>query len=202
MIISHCHKFIFIKTKKTAGTSIEYFLSKHCGEDDIVTPIYPHIEGHLPRNHDGFYNHISAEEVLRKVGESIWRAYFTFTVERNPWDKTLSYFHMINARANVVRTLDEYLHGSDFCSDYDLYMRQGCKDEIMVDKIIDFENLSSELGEIFEGLDIPYAGDLGIQAKSEYREDRRCYREVYSEAQAELVATAFSREIDLLGYSF
>jgi len=39
MIISHKYKFIFLKTQKTAGTSIEIFLSQHCGKDDIITPI-------------------------------------------------------------------------------------------------------------------------------------------------------------------
>lgn len=38
MIISHKHNFIFIKTAKTAGSSIEAYLSPFCGESDIVTP--------------------------------------------------------------------------------------------------------------------------------------------------------------------
>jgi Sulfotransferase family len=38
MIISHEHKFIFIKTKKTAGTAIEAALSALCGPSDVITP--------------------------------------------------------------------------------------------------------------------------------------------------------------------
>ena len=38
MIVSHEHKFIFLKTIKTAGTSIEAALAQICGPDDIITP--------------------------------------------------------------------------------------------------------------------------------------------------------------------
>jgi hypothetical protein len=38
MIVSHKHKLIFLKTKKTAGTAIEAALSELCGPDDIITP--------------------------------------------------------------------------------------------------------------------------------------------------------------------
>ncbi|WP_274475249.1 sulfotransferase family 2 domain-containing protein [Mangrovimonas aestuarii] len=39
MIVSHKHKFIFIKPQKTAGTSVELLLSRICGPDDIITPL-------------------------------------------------------------------------------------------------------------------------------------------------------------------
>jgi len=37
MIISHKHKFIFLKTKKTGGTSLEILLSKFAGSQDVIT---------------------------------------------------------------------------------------------------------------------------------------------------------------------
>lgn len=40
MIASYLHKFIFIRTRKTAGTTIEMTLGPvACGPDDIVTPL-------------------------------------------------------------------------------------------------------------------------------------------------------------------
>ena len=39
MIISHKHKFIFIKTFKVSGTSMEIALSNYLGKQDIITPI-------------------------------------------------------------------------------------------------------------------------------------------------------------------
>jgi len=41
MIVSHRHRFIYLRTRKTAGTSIEMFLRQFCGPDDIVTRDFP-----------------------------------------------------------------------------------------------------------------------------------------------------------------
>lgn len=44
MILSHTHRFIFIKTRKTGGTSVEIGLSRQAGPADIITPITPRDE--------------------------------------------------------------------------------------------------------------------------------------------------------------
>ena len=102
MIISHKHQFIFIKTKKVAGTSIEAALGQFCGKEDIITPsgictkeLSPQnykkkvmnmtprdwgkfaIEGSWPKQ---FYNHMSAREISSTLEGPVWRDYTKFTM--------------------------------------------------------------------------------------------------------------------------
>jgi len=57
MILSHEHRFLFIKGRKVGGTSIEMLLAPFCGPLDIITPISPVDEirrleaGGVPRNY-------------------------------------------------------------------------------------------------------------------------------------------------------
>ena len=228
MIISHRHKFIFIKTGKTAGTSIEVFLSQHCGPDDIVTPIFPHVESHMPRNFTGyfnpiaeiyafrgkgykdsikdlihrrkFYNHMPALRVRSRTPRDVWQNYFKFCVERDPWDKTVSDYHMQRWRSDGQLSFDTYLSKGQFCLNYPLYT--DCDNNILVDRILRYENLTDELNEVFKLLGIPFAGSLGVRAKSEYRADRRPYHEIYTDEQRSIVRGAFAVEIRMHNYEF
>jgi hypothetical protein len=229
MIISHKHKFVFIKTAKTAGTSIEVFLSKHCSPQDIVTPIFPPVEGHQPRNYEGFinpipeilerpgkffstlrpsftsrekfYNHMPAYEVRNRLPADAWNTYFKFCVERNPWEKVLSHYHMHAARKGGSLSLDEYLARGRFPINFFRYSdRSGSR--IIIDRVLRYENLLPELSEVFAQLHIPFQGTLGIAAKSEYRSDRRPYQEVFNDEQQRIVEKAFAKEIELHGYYF
>lgn len=59
MIVSYEHNFIFVKTRKTAGTSMEIALGTQVGEKDVITPLATEDEfvrlelqeASLPRNY-------------------------------------------------------------------------------------------------------------------------------------------------------
>src|SRR6476661_3864555 len=98
MIISHRHRFIFLKRRKTAGTSLELALSEHCGPDDLITAVSPEDEATRrtlgfpgPQNHfiNGreVMNHHPASIAMAIVGPDKWSSYYKFTIERNPYDK-------------------------------------------------------------------------------------------------------------------
>ena len=200
MIISHKYKFIFIKTRKTAGTSIEIYLSQYCDKNDTLTPIIPHVEPHVARNHEGCKNHMSALDVKNKVGNQIWNEYFVFCVERNPWDKTVSYYHMQNTVQKTKLDFDGYLSTKDLCSDYELYTDSD--GSVIVDRIIKYENLNNELSSVFNKLKIPFHGALDIYAKNEYRNKNKKYQEYFTSDQVDLIKQSHHKEIELLGYSF
>lgn len=213
MIISHKYKFIFIKTRKTAGTSIEVFLSQCCSKNDIFTPILPKIELHSPRNYKGiwnpipeildsknhdkditfenifkkpkFYNHIPAKLVKNRISREIWETYFKFCVERNPWDKTLSHYYMINDRSSNKITLDNYLDKGNFCTNYPQYTDSD--GNLLVDKVIKYENLNNELTQVFKKLGVSFDGSLGVRAKSNHRTNRRSYREILTVEQNKVI---------------
>ena len=136
MIVSHEHRFIFLKTAKTAGTSIEIALSKYCSPDDTVTPIF--VEDERTRAELGyqgpanylipygqysrldwcqfvatrrrlkFLNHSPAAHVQQYVESDIWNSYFKFSVERNPWDKLVSYYYWEH-RGTPTMPIDEWV---------------------------------------------------------------------------------------------
>src|SRR4029077_14138069 len=140
-------------------------------------------------------------EIRNRVPADVWNAYFKFCVERNPWDKVLSHYHMHAVREGGSLSFYDYLARGRFPINYFRYTDRSDR-EIIVDRIIRYENLLPELGEVFSQLGIPFNGTLGVAAKSEYRTDRRPYQEVFNNEQRKVVENAFAKEIELHGYRF
>jgi hypothetical protein len=229
MILCHRYKFIFLKTNKTAGTSIEIALSKFCEDRDVITPItaddellrtelqYRGPQNYLVplskygrqdllrlvlnRKRKRFYNHIAALRVKDYVGDAIWNDYYKFCFERNPWDRVVSqYFwrHPVAPRP----TLSEFIR-SDALNllkrrGIDVYTMSG---KIAVDRVCMFEELTAELEGVRNLLGIPVPLNLP-RAKSSSRQDRRHYRELFTDEDRERVGQKFAEEISLFGYEF
>ncbi len=138
MILSHKHGFIFLKTRKTASTSIEIALSSICGPDDIITPLSKDDErirknlGYRgPQNLNGYFrhysmkdwgkfflkrnwqfvkNHADAREVKSHIPDEIWNGYFKFCFERNPFDKVISHMdYRYNRGRSYPLSVSEYM---------------------------------------------------------------------------------------------
>ena len=113
MVINHKLKVIFIKSKKTAGTSFEIALSKYCGQSCIITSISDDDEKirkklgfRGPQNYKNYFwktenikiqgtfvNHTSASALRKCVPESIWNNYKKITIVRNPFDIAISRYY-------------------------------------------------------------------------------------------------------------
>lgn len=86
MIVSHRHRFVFVKTRKTAGSSIEAALFPFLGPDDICTG--SERDGTPRRNClEGTSGHLGWRTIRAMAPVD---GYYWFAFERNPWDKTVS----------------------------------------------------------------------------------------------------------------
>lgn len=232
MILSYAHRFIFIKTVKTAGTSIEVFLGRHCGQRDVVTPVIPPEAGHRPQNHRRlfnpleelrrlpltgpwgaskvstlkqfllarrFQNHMTAFQVRSRVPAEVWQTSFRFTVERNPFDKTLSYFHMLRTRGDV-RDLDELFDQGLLPTDWHRYT--DLDGTLLVDRVLRYEQLENDLGEVCRDLGIDWPGQLNASAKRGSRDPATSWRDELTPSHRRQIETAFARELDAFGYEW
>ncbi|WLD94433.1 sulfotransferase family 2 domain-containing protein [Alkalihalobacillus sp. AL-G] len=209
MIISHKYKFIFLKTKKTAGTSIEISLSRYCGDSDIITPIMSEDEkiraelGKYPQNHQigqiNFYNHDSANKIKSLIGEDIWNSYYKFCFDRNPWDKVISLYYFL-VRDPKKESFDEFLEreGYKLAYNFPIYT---LNNNSVVDYLGKYENLESDLKLICDKISLPFDGWLP-RAKGNFRQNRQHYSTQYNNHQRETIRNYFKKEIDLFNYKF
>ncbi len=216
MIISHRHRFVFVKTRKTAGTSIERFLGQFLGPDDVIM-------GAGERNHEGrwnptselvhhpdpsnlkltlkqwrdrhrYYQHMPAWRLRDRMGRSVWDSYFTFCFERDPWDKLVSFYWWRTRDLATRPDFDTWVRTTPNLSAWPLYT---IADRVAVDFIGRFESLETDLARILAriGLDAPV--DLPHD-KSGYRVDDEAV--TFRPELDDWVRQEFRHEIALMGY--
>jgi hypothetical protein len=198
MIISYKHKFIFVKTRKVAGSSIEKILYNYLGPNDICTG--SPADGTPMLNCNKSVGHRPASWFIKNVPQD-WKNLFTWTITRNPFDSLVSfyYFHRNNNKPLKVTsgTFDEFVLNADLkkFNDWYKYTKDG---KVLVDKVFKYETLHEELSN--QSI-IPYNNELlNVFVKNETRQFRE-YKNLYSQEMIEKVEKEFNPVLEKFGYS-
>lgn len=222
MIISHSRRFIFVKCRKTASTSLERAMVPQLAPEDIWTPISsPRRDGnnhysawpvdwlaarskwfsdHIGRNsrlHWRFYHdHIAAARIAGLLPGDRFRTYHKFCFDRNPWDFVVSLFHQRTAKGRFHGDFDRFLNEFPIEPNWALYTLD---DRPVVDVVYRYEDLGAALTDIATRLQL----DMPVlqRDKDRYRAEKD-YRPFYSQSSRDHVAQRWARTIALLGYDF
>ena len=148
-----------------------------------------------------FYNHIPAKEVKARVEPELWNGYFKFCFERNPWDRVISQHYWRN-QSEPRPPISDFVRSTTPLTlkkrGYGVYMIDG---RVAVDKVCKFENLTEELEAIRNQVGIPEPLELP-KAKSQYRKDKRSYRDILGEEDKARIAELFHDEIRMGEYEW
>ena len=229
MIISHRYKFIFIKTHKTAGSSMEMALGPLCGPDDIIAPMESNLGTDIPRNYhernllgstyaksrlfrkcidrhspllgDWYYEHMPAVRVRELVGGEIWNTYHKFCFERNPWAKVVSYYHWKTLGQNrKLPSFREYVLEKTKRLPLDARLYFD-GGQCLMDEVLDFSDFHVSFPALCQRLGIPFDGQMPRE-KTHINRQPIDYRGYYDDETRAKVAECFSREIRLMNYQW
>lgn len=223
MILSHQHRFIFIKTQKTAGGSLEIALSAICGPDDIITPLTISEEAtrsgrgaqnymvgeavrklrndgiyHAKRGQD-YFNHMGAEAVAAKQPEA-WATYFKAGFVRNPWDAQVSKFFW--RQRGLGDTSPEAFRKELLSKGVVAYRKLFIGDQLAVDFVGKYETLDADYRTLVARLGVEDPAPLPHTKNGVRPHESRDYRRYYDEESRDFVARECAAVIELGGYEF
>jgi hypothetical protein len=232
MIISHEHKFIFLKTKKTAGTAIEAALSELCGPDDVITPYREESErerqGRAPQNYRIEHPLKPKRTLLRRIlmrPERYYHASVGFYEHMPAWrvraylgeEVWQSYFKFAFDRNPWDRQVSWYLYKTKSKRarpSFERFMssrRRAYVDNFQiytldgspaVDFVGRYERLDEDLNKALELAGVGRELSVPRTNVTPNRDREADYREFYTPHTQGLVADWYANEIALLGYWF
>lgn len=200
MIISHTHKFIFIKSRKTAGSSIQHALAKFCGPMDVLTGA-------------GFCQevvqvggknlaHMEATSIRKKLDPNIWSQYYKFCFVRNPWDLTVSrYFWDLKKERTRESNFNDWVKAcsSSRWKKDELTQYSHVNGEMAVDFVGRYEQLEDDFERICLELGVPRP-ELPHEKVRHVKKEH--YSTYYDEDTIEIVRQNYQEAIDIFGYRF
>jgi hypothetical protein len=211
VLISHRKQFIYTKTAKTAGTSVESYFEKYCmpegawefahGREEYVSE--EGIIGYRGNNarEKKWYNHMPAIEIRDKIGPSIWHKYFKFCVIRNPFDKLVSGFFFnkeIKEGEDFIDSFRNWIKNGGSVSDRDKYL---INREICIDHFIRYENLENGIENVCNLQNMPFEPERIPKLKAGFRNREIPLREFYDEETIQIVSKRYKFELEHFNYN-
>ena len=153
-----------------------------------------------------YWDHISVHDLIEKMGEDGYRAYFSFAIIRNPWARYLSHYNYLlqnhrHPRHKKIRALgsfDAYLlkwlpenaGKGQWASVYSDDMQP------LVNYVARYENLQNDFAEICRKIGIP------ASLPHINRTRHKGYQQYYSPAGRAIVTELSAKDIEIFGYTF
>ena len=198
MIICHTHKFIYLKTPKTAGTSIEVFFEQFCEEGDIIG-----MRGkeNIQKFKPEWNNHMSAKKVCDKLDPDVWNSYFKFCSIRNPWDLMVSRYWYKRGMGLLESDFDTWICTEESCRN-NFPRFHSIDGAFAMDFCIRYERLHEDIQHICSVLGLPCDLSTLPTLKSTFRKSPDHYSQYYTKESREWVQEKFSDEIERFNYAF
>lgn len=216
MLVSHKHKLIFLKTRKTAGTSVEMLLEAATGlgpnppVERRVSEVteagligFRRIGGeNAAKGEKKWPPHTNARRLRRHLGDEIWNAYLKVACVRNPFDRTISQYHWRKRNASPTDASVNLDNFTDFVrgkwdDDKSVVMIDG---EFVPDFLVRYEHMKEDLSRLAEltglPLDVSTLPETKILSKNRLGE----IADYYSEETADIVRTKMSWAFKAGGY--
>ena len=140
-----------------------------------------------------------AWRVQTYLGEDVWRSYFKFAFDRNPWDRQVSwYFYKTKSKSSPL-LFDDFLASKKhaYVNNYELYT---IKSDLAVDFLGRYERLETDFAKVLEFIGVRQSIALPRINVSTVRE--RDYRDYYSPRTKAIVADWYAPEIAMFGHRF
>lgn len=246
MIISYRHRFIFLHSPKTGGSSIKMHFASWLGPHDILLGarkerraarlranararfdalstrkadsvlavarslsgasgrVWKYQEQVYARHFGHAVDHPSAAQI-RAFDETAWGTHFKFSFTRNPYERLVSTYLFLTAKAGgerppfplFMRRLAEGGINARWSRLIDHWPIHAIDDRIAVDFVGRYERLDDDFRVICDALSTPV--HAMPRAKSSPRYDFRAF---YDGESRNLVARLCEREIEHFGYRF
>ena len=218
MLVSHTKKFIFLKTVKTGGTSVEGALERYCLPPGTPTPLHARPETvseygivgarqEYLDSYDTYYSHMPAAELRGHLGEDVWDSYSKFTVVRHPYEKAISSFFFNHSRNNTVfaeHEVDEarqafqaFVRNKQFARDQHIYTLNG---KLAIDRALRHESLVDDLCMLSAHLHLDFQPEHLPNFKSGLRPGLATTANFITPELAAILDQAFQFEFDHFGY--